>query len=107
MKDELVTKGEQLYIRRYDAKGKPIEDLKVIKGYESFTGWYWFVTDDRDRQDSVIDGKEYPNDVIYFGFVQGFDDEWGYFSKAELETMSNKVWEIKPQDLPFAGRRSR
>ncbi len=68
-----------------------IDGLKVIKAYESFSGWYWFATEESYKQDSVIEGKVYPNDTIFFGLVQGQEEEWGYFSKAELESLKPKV----------------
>ena len=89
------TKGANLYI---DGK-------QVIKAFESWNSWFWFATEIAGQQDSVIDGNVYPNDTIYFGFVQGFEEEWGYFSKAELESLKPKVWEIRKWDLAFSGRR--
>ncbi len=83
-----------------------IDDQKVIKGYESYSGWYWFATEEAYKQDSVMpDGKEIKDDTIYFGLVQGTDQEWGYFSKGELDSLKPKVWEIKEIDLPYSGRR--
>ena len=84
-----------------------IDDKKVIGAWESVTAWYWFATEESHKQDSVIDGVVYKDDTIYFGLVQGFEEEWGYFSKAELERLKPKIWEIKPQDLPYSGRRKR
>ena len=69
-----------------------VGDKEVLKGWESFSGWYWFATELND-------------DGIHFGLVQGFENELGYFSEMELESMRNKVWEIKKIDLPHAGRR--
>jgi len=92
---EFETKGKDLYI---DGK-------KVLKGYESFTGWFWFATEESYKQDSVIEGKVYPNDTIYFGLVQGFEEEWGYFSQAEIESLKPRTWEIPKKNLPYSGRR--
>lgn len=85
------TKNNELYI---DGK-------KVIKAYESFSGWYWFATEKAETQDSVIDGKVYENDTIWFGF----EEEWGYFSQAEIESLKLRTWEIKKEDLAYAGRK--
>jgi len=82
-----------------------IDDKEIIKGWESYSGWYWFATEASYRQDSVIDDKIYENDQIYFGYVQGFYDEWGYWSETALKLQEPLVWEIKKQDLPSAGRR--
>lgn len=82
-----------------------IEGSEVIKAYESFSGWYWFAIEISGKQDSVIDDRTYPGDTIYFGYVQGQFDEWGCFSKAELELLRPMVWEIPRRDLVYSGRR--
>ena len=89
------SRGEELYI----------DGNKVIKGFESYSGWYWFGTEEAYKQDSVIDGKVYKDDTIWFGLVQGLEEEWGYFSQAEIESLKPRTWEIKRKDLPYSGRR--
>jgi hypothetical protein len=77
----------------------------VIKGYESFTGWFWFATEKEVIPASdTISGKD---ETLYFGLVQGFEEELGYFSESELNELikDGMVWEILPQDLPDSGRR--
>jgi len=69
-----------------------IGENKVLKGWESYSGWYWFAT-------------ELNTDGYHYGYVQGMYDEWGSFSQNELESLGAKVWEIKEIDLPYAGRR--
>ena len=93
---------------KFESKDKElfIDDQKVIKGYESFTGWYWFATEEAYKQDSLLpNGKEVKDDIIYFGLVQGQEQEWGYFSKGELESLKPKIWEIPKKALPYSGRR--
>lgn len=85
-----------------------IDGKKVIRAWESFSGWYWFAVKKVQVQDSVINDKLYPNDVIWFGLVQGLIEEWGDFSQKELELLSPyHVWEIPKKDLLYAGRRNR
>jgi hypothetical protein len=84
-----------------------IDGRKVLHGWESWTGWYWFAVEKVQNQDSVIDGKVFRNDTIWFGLVQGLHEEWGYFSQAELESLHPKVWKIPRKNLPWSGRRSR
>lgn len=79
--------------------------LKVLRGWESFSGWYWFATEKVRTQDSVICGKVFRGDTIWFGLVQGFEEEWGEFSQAELESLSPRVWELPRRALPWSGRR--
>lgn len=82
-----------------------IDDKEVLKAWESFSGWYWFGTEKVQTQDSMIDGKVFKNDQIWFGLVQGCDEEWGDFSQAELESLKGKIWVIPKQNLPWSGRR--
>lgn len=82
-----------------------IDGKKVLRGWESYSGLYWFATEKDGVQDSVIDGKVIEGDIIWFGFVQGQFEEWGYFSEGELKSLSPKVWEIPKRNLPWSGRR--
>ena len=43
-------------------------------------------------------------DTIWFGYVQGLEEEWGYFSQAEIERLKPRTWEIKKEDLVYAGK---
>jgi len=78
--------------------GLYINGQKVIKGWESFSGWYWFATE--------MEQENYGGAPLWFGFVQGMCDEWGTFPQSELDAQGWKVWEIKDIDLPHAGRRN-
>ncbi len=80
---------------KFEAHGDDlfIDGKKVLKAWESFSGWFWF-------------GVE-KDDQIWFGFVQGFEEEWGHFSQGEIEAMGKfKVWPIPKASLPYSGRRS-
>lgn len=43
----------------------------------SLNGWIWFVTG----------GDSYEDDICFFGYVVGFDSEWGYFCLSELQSV--------------------
>jgi hypothetical protein len=83
----------------------------VIKGWESFTGWYWFAVEKveerrvADGSGSVMADGSVVDDTIWFGLIQGHEEEWGEFSEAEIRSLGNMAWPIKPQDLPYSGRR--
>lgn len=84
---KLVTKMGKLFLTsKYMDR-----DALVLKGWESMSGWYWFATELND-------------DGVHFGFVQGFEEELGYFSEKELASIKT-IWPIKDIDLPHAGRR--
>jgi hypothetical protein len=97
MKHKFESKGSDLFI---DGK-------KVIKAFESFGGWFWFAFELDHVQDSDMgNGVVLAQDKIYFGLVQGFEEELGYFSEGEIMALGkNQVWEIPKKSLPFAGRR--
>ena len=93
---KFTTDGRDLYI---DVK-------KVLCGWESFNGWYWFATELAYKQDTLFDGYLYKDDTIWFGYIQGLEDGWGYFSQAEIEQLIPNVWKISKKDLPFSGHRN-
>lgn len=89
-----------------------IDGTEVLRGWESYTGWYWFATEKVEERrvgkgggGSMIGGEE-KNDTIWFGFVQGTEEEWGNFSQAEIESIRPGTWEIPKKNLPLSGRRS-
>jgi len=82
-----------------------INGNKVIRAWESSYGWYWFAFEEVRKQDSVIDGHVFKDDTIYYGLVQGFEEEFGDFSLAELESLKPRVWEIPKYAIPYSGRR--
>lgn len=91
------------------------KDKHILKGWESFSGWYWFGIEKTEERiptseggeggSDLGDGKEV-RDTIWFGLVQGQDEELGYFSEAEINALGNRAWAIKSRDMPSAGRRS-
>jgi len=94
-----TTKGDKLFI---DGK-------EVLKAWESFSGWYWFGTEREQVQDSDFgNGKIVKGDQIWFGYVQGLEEEWGSFSEAELNSLytNGRVWEIPAKNIPHSGRRN-
>ena len=80
-------------------KGQPVIDI-----YESFDGSYWFATEKAWKQDSLIRGKIYKNDQIFFGYVKLSHcpqfAEFGYFSEAELRRLGNWVWKVPRRNWP-------
>ena len=100
-------KNEVINLAKFGSIGKDlyIDGKKVLCGWESFSGWYWFATEKAYKQDSLINGQVYKDDTIWFGYVQGFEEEWGYFSQAEIESLKPKTWEIPKKNLVYSGRR--
>lgn len=55
------------------------------------SGWVWFVTEGESRDNG---------DFLFFGYVIGFESEWGYFALSELEEVNVHGLQIE-RDLTF------
>ena len=79
--------------RRED--GLYIGGNKVLKGWESYSGWYWFATE----LDAGEPGR-------HFGYVQGMHSELGYFSMREMQPLIDEgmIWELPQSALSYSGR---
>ena len=82
-----------------------IQGTPVIDIYESFDGSYWFVTERRWKQDSVIGGKVYKDDQILYGYARLSAcpeyAEFGNISETELELLGNRVWKVPQSNWPL------
>lgn len=54
-------------------------------------GWTWYVTE----------GSEQEGDFLFFGFVVGFESEFGYFLLSELESVTTPLGLHVERDLSF------
>lgn len=71
-------------------KIKPKEQIVYVKFFFPAGNWTWFVTE----------GKQHHGDFIFFGYVIGFAEEWGYFTLSELEGINIKGLTVE-RDLYF------
>lgn len=60
-------------------RSQEFEEDPIVHAVYFFPGssWTWFVTE----------GHEEANDFIFFGYVIGFESEWGCFALSELEEL--------------------
>ena len=80
-----------------------IKGNAIIDIYENFDGSFWFITKKCHRQNSVVGGKVYKDDYIFYGYIlladcpgcAGFD----YVSKAQLELAG--AWKIQRTNWKF------
>jgi len=61
----------------------------VVKFFTPWTYWTWYATE--------YDGKD-----RFFGFVEGHDKEWGYFSLSELESIKGPFGMKVERDIMFS-----
>lgn len=70
---EILSKLPPLY---YNEKKKPEEVKIIVKFFHCMSNWTWYAT-------------EYdPVEKLFFGFVRGDENDMGYFSLEELESVN-------------------
>lgn len=89
----LENRNDELWLVLLVDDDEVISENKVIRMWESATGWFWYQTEKADENN------------VCFGYVQGFYDEWGSFGINELESMP-MIWEIKGEAMLWSGRRN-
>lgn len=73
----------------YSQDGKGYEALALAKFFTPDSSWTWYVT-------------EYdPKERVFFGLVDGFEKELGYFSLDELESVRGALGLAIERDLYF------
>lgn len=63
----------------------------VIKYFTPDSNWTWFVTEGGTEED----------DIRFFGYVCGLEEEWGYFMLSELESARGPLGLPIERDLYF------
>lgn len=71
MTKELTAKMPELYSQ----DGKGYEAMALVKFFSPYSNWTWYATE--------FDGED-----TFFGLVDGFEKELGYFSLKELESVT-------------------
>ena len=73
----------------YSQDGKGHEALALVKFFTPDSSWTWYAT-------------EYdPKERVFFGLVDGFEKELGYFSLDELESVRGALGLAIERDLYF------
>lgn len=85
--DELRTEIPALYSQE---NIKTQEKTVYAKFFFPAVEWTWF----------VLEAKQEADDFVFFGFVIGFVEEWGYFTLNELEHINIEGLTVE-RDLHF------
>jgi hypothetical protein len=72
----------------YEQDGKGYDAIAYVKFFTPDSNWTWYVTE--------FDGKD-----TFFGLVDGFEKELGYFSLSELESTKGPLGLKVERDLYF------
>lgn len=78
----------------YATESTPIEEKNfVCKFFAPWSFWTWY----------VIEGeKEEDGDWCFFGYVEGFEKEYGYFCLSELESVNGPLGLRIERDINFS-----
>lgn len=87
---KLLTKEiQEKFPKTYSTEEVPAEEKVVIaKFFQPWGGWTWYAVE--------FDGED-----EFFGLVDGFELEWGYFSLSELESLRGPGGLAIERDLHF------
>lgn len=90
MPQKLLTKEiEKKLPKLYATEETPAEDkLMIVKFFTPDSNWTWY-------------GAEFDGEDTFFGFVDGMEGEWGYFSLSELSTTKGPMGLPIERDLYF------
>ena len=64
----------------------------VCKFFDPCGSWTWYVCEGQEQSDG---------DWLFYGLVDGFEKEWGYFSLSELETFRGQLGLGIERDIYF------
>tara|TARA_R100000458_G_C8272049_1_gene246856 strand:- start:429 stop:731 length:303 start_codon:yes stop_codon:yes gene_type:complete len=85
----------QLLTKQIKKRAKPLgatdgDELKpvLVKYFTPWSNWTWYAV-------------EFDGDDLFFGYVEGHDNEWGYFSLSDLESIDGPFGLKVERDLFF------
>jgi len=91
MTKEIEKKASKFPLQSQDGKGEEAEI--IVKFFDPTSNWTWYAT-------------EYsPEDKTFFGYVSGFDNEMGYFSLEELQSVKGRFGLGIERDLHFTDKK--
>ena len=87
---QLLTKELRAKLPKlYETEDIPVEEkTAVVKFFSPDGSWTWYGVE--------FDGKD-----LFFGLVDGFEKEWGYFSLKELQSVRGSLGLPIERDLYF------
>ncbi len=83
---ELLSKALRQQLPPLYAQEHASDPIVYAKFFTPSSNWTWYVTEGSAQYD--LDNPEQgEGDFLFFGFVIGFEKEWGYFSLKELDSV--------------------
>ena len=77
----------------YTTEKTPLEEKVIVaKFFTPDSNWSWYVTEGQRMQN---------HEFLFFGIVDGFEREWGYFSLSEILNLRGPMGLPVERDLQF------
>lgn len=92
---KLITKAlEKVFAKYplYSQDGKGGEAIAIAKFFMPGSVWTWYVIEAEQRPDG---------DWLFFGYVDGLEGEYGYFSLSELASLRGRFGLKTERDMYF------
>jgi hypothetical protein len=80
-------------------KKKPQDVEIIVKFFTPWSNWTWYAYEG----EPVLDEAGEEVDFTFFGYVKGLDNEFGYFSLQELQSIKGAFGLKIERDLHFKG----
>jgi hypothetical protein len=88
---ELLTAELRVQLPPLYSQERTSDPLIYAKFFSTASCWTWFVTEGAQQED----------DFLFFGYVIGFEREWGYFLLSELQDSCGPCGLAVERDLHF------
>ena len=91
---KLLTKELEATIPPLYSTEKQTKKKGIVKFFTPWTNWTWWVIEGEKQEDG---------DWLFFGLVEGFEKEYGYFMLSELESVTGPGGLKIERDLHYRG----
>lgn len=94
---ELFTKELLDHLPKFQTtEQQDMEEVPVyVKFFTPDSNWTWYVTE----------GEQQGEEIVFFGLVDGFEREWGYFALSELTDLKGPLGMPIERDLHFTNKK--
>jgi hypothetical protein len=92
MHDSLLVHIESLAVPVLYSQENNTDPIVYLKLELLNSTWQWLATE--------VSVEE--NDMLFFGFVRGFEKEWGYFRLSDLRSSGPLIYDCEFIPMPFS-----
>lgn len=89
--------------------------LVFLKFVDIERGWAWYIMEGSKLEaneelilsdEGIVENKKFPHDMVFYGIIQGFKEEFGHFYLSDLQSRKNQKGEPSVQvDFSFRPKR--